>query len=128
MPFEVLGELVDLPGAAEPPALLALGNVRFWPLVASPPDEARNLHLGEQAAIGVALTMPGAWIIIDEKDGRRVARAMGLRVVGTLGILVEAKRNGLIDKLGPLLMELRRKRFHLGVELIQAVLRSVGEL
>ncbi len=71
--------------------------------------------------------MPNATVILDEKAARVVARQLGLHVTGTLGILVQAKREGLIDTIEPLIMQLVEGGFRLGEGLIDAVLRSVGE-
>jgi predicted nucleic acid-binding protein len=40
-------------------------------------------------------------MVLDDLKGRKVANALGLNFTGTLGVLVKAKRNGLIEKLEP---------------------------
>jgi predicted nucleic acid-binding protein len=127
VPFEVVGELHGLEGALEPAALTALQNVRFWPLLATPPPECTHLHRGEQAAIGIATSIPGAAVILDEKDARAVARQLGLRVVGTLGVLLEAKREGLVKAIEPLIDRMIASGVRLGGPLVQAVLKAAGE-
>lgn len=54
------------------------------------------LHRGEAAAIALAAETPGAVLVIDDSDGRDAARRLDLRVTGTLGLIVEAKRRALI--------------------------------
>ncbi|MFZ4589203.1 MAG: DUF3368 domain-containing protein [Terrimicrobiaceae bacterium] len=46
---------------------------------------------------------------MDERAGRAVARQMGLKTLGVLGLLVEAKRRGLVPSLEPLIDRLRRE-------------------
>ena len=61
------------------------------------PDSLLSLHLdrGERESIALALTVNGL-LLIDEERGREVARQQGLRVQGTLGVLIQAYRAGLI--------------------------------
>jgi predicted nucleic acid-binding protein len=65
---------------------------------------------------------------VDERKGRKVAREMGLRVVGLLGILAEAKRAGFIDRIEPVLDELiGRADSWVDPDLRASVLREAGE-
>lgn len=84
------------------------------------------LHRGEREAIILAEEL-GAPLLIDEKRGRRVARDRGLRVVGSLAILAEAKRNGFVTQAKPVLDAMLASEYWLDDELIPAFLREVGE-
>lgn len=64
---------------------------------------------------------------IDDGAGRRAARALGLQIIGTVGILKEAKAAGLIVQLRPILTELQQAGFFLNAALGEQILRSVGE-
>ena len=55
-----------------------------------------ELDLGESEALIVALELGADLLLIDERTGRDVARRMGIRRVGLVGILIEAKNRGLI--------------------------------
>ena len=57
------------------------------------PSLAAALDEGEAAAIMLAEQMKATLLLIDEKKGRAVARQRGLRIRGTLGVLVEAVVN-----------------------------------
>jgi uncharacterized protein len=88
----------------------------------------RDLDLGEAESIGLALELKADMILLDETDGRRVAQRWGLKTVGVLGILTEAKTKQLIDEMKPLLQSLRYQiGFYLSPRLYQEVLQSVGE-
>jgi len=58
---------------------------------------------------------------------RRVAAGLGLRLTGTLGILLSAKRIGLLSAVTPALDRLQRLRFHLAPQTRAAVLTLAGE-
>ena len=69
----------------------------------------RDLDRGEAESIALALTLNAELLLLDEKDGRHAAQRLGLRVLGTLGILLEAKQKGLLPAIHPLLDALRQK-------------------
>jgi predicted nucleic acid-binding protein len=54
----------------------------------------------------LALERHADLILVDERIGRRVAMALGLRVTGLLGVLAEAKRAGLIERVKPFIEDL----------------------
>jgi predicted nucleic acid-binding protein len=59
--------------------------------------ELAGLDRGEWEAIELAKSIRANLLLIDERAGVRVARAQGFSVTGTLGVLVEAARSGLIS-------------------------------
>ncbi len=64
---------------------------------------AAELDRGEAEAIALALQEKADWLLIDERVGRRFAQRVGLKVKGTLGVLLEGVRRDFIDDLQPLL-------------------------
>ena len=64
---------------------------------------------------------------IDDRQARLFAQRLKLQVIGTLGILLRAKRDGIIPALKPLLEQLMRERFYLSQELLEFVLHEAGE-
>lgn len=126
VPLAVWTELADKAGAPETQELAARRSIMVLPTPSGPPETA-NLHAGERAAIAFALSRPGAWVLLDERGARETARRLGLHVRGTLGILVEAKRRGLIAEVSPLIEQMVQNGCWLGQPLIDLVLGSVGE-
>jgi len=62
----------------------------------------RNLGSGERAAIALAIQLSADFVVLDDLDARSSATDFGLTVIGSLGLLVRAKRSGLIDEVRPL--------------------------
>jgi predicted nucleic acid-binding protein len=84
---------------------------------------------GEAEAIALAKQVRADALLIDEKVGRRLALRVGLKVVGLLGVLTEAKRNGLIPALAPVMQELEGDAgFYISPELRQKILKTAGEV
>ncbi len=79
------------------------------------------------AAIALALEMD-ARLLIDERDGRQAASRVGGSRLGLLGVLVQAKREGHMRAVRPLLQALREDAgFWISNSLYRRILESVGE-
>lgn len=87
-----------------------------------------RLDEGEKQVIGLASTMPGdVLILIDDRAGREVAKRLKIPVSGLVGILLLAKEKGLLEKIGPLLEELRDKGYWLTDEVVHTARKLAGE-
>lgn len=86
-----------------------------------------ELDEGEAEAIALAQERAADLLLLDERRGRLAAGRFGLRVVGLLGVLIDAKRRGLILQIKPLLDELIRIGFRISQELYERVLQAAGE-
>ncbi len=86
-----------------------------------------DLGIGEAEAIAFATEVPDGLLIMDDSEGRRVARELGLRVTGLLGVLIEAKARGLISAISPLLDQLVAEGFWLSETMRRVVLEAAGE-
>lgn len=64
---------------------------------------------------------------MDDKAGRSLAANAGVPVIGTVGVLVLAKRKGLVQKVMPLLGTLGSSGYFLSKEIIDAALAASGE-
>lgn len=86
------------------------------------------LNRGEAEAIALALELNPELLLIDEKPGRTVALQYGIKITGILGVLLEAKRIGLIIVVKPLIDQLiQQMEFWMSNQLYKVVLQSAGE-
>jgi hypothetical protein len=86
------------------------------------------LDIGEAEAIALALEVEASALLIDERAGRAAAAALGLAVVGTLGILLRLKQLGFIDALRPGLERLQEELgFFISETLRREILERAGE-
>ena len=86
-----------------------------------------DLDPGEAAAIGLAVERRSEWILSDDRKARLAAEKLGIKVRGSLGVLAEAKRRGLVPAVAPLLYELKAKGVWLSESLVERVLSGLGE-
>jgi predicted nucleic acid-binding protein len=88
----------------------------------------RDLDPGEAESIALALELETDLILLDEREGRHAAQRMGLRVVGVVGVLLEAKASNDVSAIRPLLDGLRQTAgFYLSESLYQHALTLAGE-
>lgn len=87
-----------------------------------------DLGPGETEVLLLALEREDAVVILDDRLARRIAEVRGIRLIGTLGILLDAKRAGLIPAVAPVLDQLGALRFRLGEMTRRAVLKLAGEV
>jgi len=88
---------------------------------------AVSLDAGESEVLVVAQELE-ATAAIDERRGRNLAVSLGVPQTGTVGILLIAKKQGLIPAITPLLDELGAKGVHLSSRLYEEARRLAGEL
>ena len=87
-----------------------------------------DLGPGESEVLMLGLELPDVVLVLDDRLARRIAESLKLPITGTLGVLIDAKRAGLIAEVRPLLNQLQRLRFRLAPHTRRAVLEFVGEL
>lgn len=86
-----------------------------------------DLGPGEAEVLMLGLELDQSIVVLDDALARRVAEALGLKLTGTLGILLDAKRAGYIAAVGPLLDQLDELRFRVSRQTRRAVLELAGE-
>ena len=87
-----------------------------------------NLHAGETAALALALSGHADAVLMDESAGRRAAKLLGMPVIGILGVLLQARKSGLLPAIKPVLQRLAAEAgFWLSPVLVQEALKKCGE-
>ncbi len=78
--------------------------------------------------IDASVALTSCFLLIDERDGRRIAREAGLTVRGILGILLRARKTGRLSAIKPWIKMLKnRARFFIAPELEKSILIEAGE-
>ncbi|HEY5869364.1 MAG TPA: DUF3368 domain-containing protein [Candidatus Tectomicrobia bacterium] len=85
------------------------------------------LHKGEAEAIVLAAELHAERLVFDDQEARRFADRCGLKVIGTLGILLAAKQRGAIASLREEINALVALGFRVNPRLVTAVLQSAEE-
>ena len=86
-----------------------------------------QLDVGEAEAIALALSEEDSLVILDDKKARGVALDLGLSITGTIGVLIKAKRQGILSDLSEVIEELESVHFRLSPALKEEALRMAKE-
>jgi uncharacterized protein len=87
-----------------------------------------DLGPGETEVLMLAIERPDAVAVVDDKLARWTAETMNLKFTGTLGLLLDSKTAGFVDRVTPLLDRLEALRFRISRAARQLIQRSAGEL
>lgn len=105
-----------------------------WVEVRTPQDQSlvtsllEELDPGESEAIALALEIGADLLLMDEYLGRKAALSHGIRPLGILGILLEAKKKGLVSRVQPLMDALIQEAgFYVHAQLYRDVLELAAE-
>jgi predicted nucleic acid-binding protein len=101
-------------------------NPPGWVKVSAPssiPDRYGALDFGERQALALAVEIKADLVLLDDKVARRVAQREMMRVKGTLGIVADAARAGLLDFVETV-ENLQRTSMHLDKEFVREVIEE----
>ena len=104
----------------------------WWLTIQAPEPMAEvlrawDLGAGESAVLSWAMIRPGTLAVLDDFAARKCATALGIPVVGTLGVALLAKKRGVVQDARPLVEDLRRAGLYLSDAVIREALALVGE-
>lgn len=134
IPPAVLDELrldSELPGVQALREVFDAGWVHIAPVNNQPFVQVlrQDLDAGEAEAIVLATELPLSHILLDERQGRRVAHALELTVTGILGVLLRARLAGELASLRDAITALRDEAgFWIAPALEAEILRAGGEV
>lgn len=118
------------------PAVIGLANaalaIAAWAIAVEDPPippviAAWDLDAGESSALAQALRMNDARVLLDDRAARNCAKALQIRTLGTAGVILLAKRRGLISSAKAALTEISDAGCWLSADLRQMVLVEAGE-
>lgn len=87
-----------------------------------------SLDKGESSAIAFAIEQKDCLLVIDDFKGRKYAEQLGIKITGTLGVIVNAKLSGRIESVKPLLEKIKKTDFRMTPELERRTLEKSGEI
>jgi predicted nucleic acid-binding protein len=86
-----------------------------------------SVDKGEASAIALAVELDDCLLIIDDRKGRKFAHQLGLAIIGTIGIIVDAKLTGVITSVKPILSKIKATNFRITEQLETLILKKTGE-
>jgi predicted nucleic acid-binding protein len=87
-----------------------------------------DLGRGEGEVITVALSQPGTGTVLDDSHARKCAKILEIPLIGSVGLILRAKRENLIPLARPSIERLISVGLFIDSKTISQVLRAVGEL
>ena len=84
-----------------------------------------SLGAGETEVLSVALEKSGWTAVIDDATARACARSLGVPIIGTLGVVLRAKRRGLVASAAKIILELRQAGLYIDDQFVRSVLKQV---
>lgn len=91
------------------------------------PHSSTSLGTGEKHVISLGVDTQDALLVIDDRTARQHAFDLGLNVIGTVGVLVQAKQTGLLVSIKPALDRLLNMGFRLSNDIYRKGLELAGE-
>ncbi|MBU7029918.1 MAG: DUF3368 domain-containing protein [Theionarchaea archaeon] len=84
-----------------------------------------DLGKGESECIVLAKEINADFIVLDDKDARKIAEFLGLNVIGTLGILVMAHKKGVIQNVKSVIDRMREENFWMDNKVYERVFKEI---
>ena len=86
-----------------------------------------NLGHGESEVLAQAMVKRPSRVVVDDLEARRCAETLGVGVIGTLGVVLRARRKGLISAARPVVTRLREVGLYVSDDLVEKVLAHLNE-
>lgn len=129
VPAAVIQEVsVKTDGSAVVDQLESHSNALFQDEIEIPAMiEAWDLGRGEAEVLAHASKLQASRAVVDDREARRCAKALDLGVIGTLGIVLRARRLQLLPSARSVVSELLRAGLYVDVDLVERALEHLGE-
>ena len=105
----------------------------FWFKIEQPQNKNYQILIeasigkGEASAIALAIELDDCLLIIDDLKGRKFAQQLGLKITGTIGVIIEAKLAGIISSVKPVILKIKATNFRITKQLELLILKKAGE-
>lgn len=86
-----------------------------------------DLGEGESEVLSYTLSHPGFWAVIDDREARKCALTLGCRCLGTVGVILLAKRRGVVSSAKENLVKLQNAGLWLAQDFVRAICLIAGE-
>lgn len=86
-----------------------------------------SVDKGEASAIALAIELDDCLLIIDDLKARKFANQLGLTIIGTIGIIVDAKLAGILTSVKPILFKIKETNFRISEQLEKLIITKAGE-
>ncbi len=107
-------------------------NLPDWIVTGSPNEQsyraiAEIIDEGEASAIALALETDNCRLILDDIRARKYAKQLDLSVTGTLGIIAQAQKAGIIPSALAVIDKIQATNFRLSARVIEQVKQALKE-
>jgi predicted nucleic acid-binding protein len=127
VPEAVWHEVTDDPTQPGAEAIRQATWIDVYPVTTVPVELLALLDRGEAEVIALAEAHAAQEVLLDERAARAIAIARGLPVIGTAGLLVRAKQQGMIPAVEPVLTRMQAQGVRYSQTFVAALLQQLGE-
>ncbi|HYK76358.1 MAG TPA: DUF3368 domain-containing protein [Daejeonella sp.] len=86
-----------------------------------------DIDRGEASAMALAIESENSLLILDDLKARKLAAKLNLNYTGTLGIILKAKREGLLSSIRPILEKIQMTNFRFSDKILNEILKEADE-
>ena len=86
-----------------------------------------QIDAGESAVLALAFGVERCEVVLDDRAGRLCAKKLGIPCIGTLGLVLLAKRVGVIPAARPVIERIREVGLYLDADYVEEILKRSGE-
>lgn len=104
-----------------------------WIRIVPPTDKLRQqiiemqVDRGEASVMTLALEKQDSTVIIDDLKARKMAEQLGLKITGTVGVIIKARKRNIIRSVKPYLKRIRQTDFYITDEIARKAIELAGE-
>ena len=88
---------------------------------------AWDLGQGESEVLSLALENDGVFVVLDDLQAHKCAALFDIPLIGSIGLIILAKRKGLIDLAKPKIERLKAAGLHIDNTMLDRIYTRIGE-